>query len=102
MNLLNNARDALPQGGLIEIATSLEGNFIGISFRDTGIGMPEENMKKIFEPFFTTKEKGTGLGLSVCYGIVKAHGGELNFESQLKKGTTATILLPLKETGEHA
>jgi len=102
MNLLNNAKDAMPEGGVIEITTILEKGFVRIDFKDTGCGMTEEVMKRIFEPFFTTKEKGTGLGLSVCYGIVKAHNGELKFESAPRKGTTAIILLPLKEAKEDA
>jgi signal transduction histidine kinase len=99
MNLLNNANDAMPQGGIINVATSLEGDFLRIDFQDIGIGMSEDIMKRLFEPFFTTKEKGTGLGLSVCYGIIKVHNGELRFESKLGKGTTATILLPLQMEG---
>lgn len=95
MNLMNNAKDAIPVGGSITIATSLEHEFLRIDFKDTGSGMPEEIKKKIFEPFFTTKEKGTGLGLPVCYGIVKSHNGEIYFESEVNKGTTATVLLPL-------
>jgi len=95
MNLLNNAKEAMPQGGVIEISTNLEREFMKIDFKDTGCGMSEEVKKRIFEPFFTTKEEGTGLGLSVCYGIIKSHNGELRFESELGKGTTATILLPL-------
>jgi signal transduction histidine kinase len=67
-----------------------------MDFKDTGCGMSEEVKKKLFEPFFTTKEKGTGLGLPVCYGIVKAHNGEFRFESELNKGTIATVLLPLR------
>ena len=95
MNLLNNALDAMPGGGTITISTYLKGDFLGIDFKDTGFGMPEEVRLKILQPFFTTKEKGTGLGLPVCSGIIKAHGGELKFQSEPNKGTTATILLPL-------
>ena len=95
MNLLNNAKDAMPDGGTITIAASLEEGFIRIVFKDTGCGMSEDAKKRLFEPFFTTKEKGTGLGLPICYGIIKAHNGELKFESQSGKGTTATVLLPL-------
>jgi PAS domain S-box-containing protein len=101
MNLLNNTRDAMPGGGVVEVRTSLEREFIRIDFKDTGCGMSGEVMKRILEPFFTTKEKGTGLGLSVCYGIIKVHNGELRFESKLGKGTTATILLPLERGGEY-
>jgi len=99
MNLINNASEAMPGGGAITITTSLEGDFFRIDLKDTGCGMSEEVKKKLFEPFFTTKEKGTGLGLAVCYGIIKAHNGELKFESELNKGATATVLLPLREGG---
>lgn len=97
MNLLNNAKDAMAKGGEITIKTSGTDDSITIDFSDTGCGMPEEVIKHIFEPFFTTKEKGNGLGLSVCYGIVKVHQGELTFDSKIGQGTTATIVLPLKE-----
>jgi signal transduction histidine kinase len=96
MNLLKNSSDAMPKGGTITVSTCKETNNIRIDFKDTGEGISEENIKKLFEPFFTTKEKGTGLGLSVCYGIIKAHNGELKYESKPGKGTTATILLPIR------
>lgn len=96
MNLMNNAKDAMPEGGAIEIITSCEKDYLKIDFKDTGYGMPEQVMKRILEPFFTTKEKGTGLGLAVCYGIIKAHGGELKFESKVGRGTTVSIFLPLQ------
>ena len=95
INLINNAAEAMPGGGVITITTSLEGDSLSIVFKDTGFGIPEEFKKRIFEPFFTTKEKGTGLGLPVCYGIIKAHNGEIKFESELNKGTTVSVLLPL-------
>jgi len=97
MNLLNNARDAMPGGGEISIKTYCGKDALYAEFKDTGCGMPEEVIKKIFQPFFTTKEKGNGLGLSVCCGIVKSHQGELKFKSSPGEGTTATISLPLKE-----
>ncbi|MCX5679533.1 MAG: ATP-binding protein [Candidatus Omnitrophica bacterium] len=96
INLLNNAKEAMPNGGTITITVSSKGNFLIINLKDTGCGMSEEVMAKMFEPFFTTKESGTGLGLPICYGILKSHNGEIKFESQLNKGTTATILLPLR------
>lgn len=96
INLLNNAREAMPEGGTIDITTLQESDFVKIDIRDSGQGMDDETLSKMFEPFYTTKEKGTGLGLPVCYGIIKAHGGELKFASQSEKGTTATILLPIK------
>jgi PAS domain S-box-containing protein len=96
MNLLKNAAEAMPDGGIITISTKVEGGNARVDFKDTGSGISREDMRKIFDPFFTTKESGTGLGLSVCYGIVKSHGGELKYQSDPGKGTTATILLPLK------
>jgi signal transduction histidine kinase len=95
MNFINNAVEAMPGGGVVTITTSLEGDFLRLDFKDTGSGMSEEVKKKALEPFFTTKEKGTGLGLAVCYGIIKVHNGEIKFESELNKGTTVSVLLPL-------
>jgi len=94
MNLINNAKEAISGSGTIAITTSLQGDFVRIDFKDNGSGISEEVRQKLFEPFFTTKEKGTGLGLAVCFGIVKAHHGELRLESELNKGTTAIVLLP--------
>jgi signal transduction histidine kinase len=95
VNLLKNAAEAMLENGVITIVTSQEGQNLRVDITDTGEGMSEEAIGKLFVPFFTTKEKGTGLGLAVCYGIIKAHGGELKFVSEVGKGTTATILLPL-------
>jgi two-component system NtrC family sensor kinase len=69
---------------------------VRVDVSDTGIGIPAENLAKIFDPFFTTKEvgRGTGLGLAVCYGIVTEHGGTLEVESAVGRGTTFTIKLP--------
>ncbi|MCX5701623.1 MAG: PAS domain S-box protein [Candidatus Omnitrophica bacterium] len=99
MNLLNNARDAMPEGGEIIINTSLDGEYCKIEMKDSGVGMDDKTLARVFEPFFTTKEKGTGLGLSVCFGIIKAHNGKIEFKSQLQKGTTAHIWLPIKAEG---
>jgi PAS domain S-box-containing protein len=94
MNLFNNAKDAMPGGGAIEIRTSCDQNKVTIAVKDSGCGMTEEVRSKIFEPFFTTKEKGTGLGLSICYSIIRTHNGELKAESQVGKGTIFSIILP--------
>jgi PAS domain S-box-containing protein len=110
MNLVANARDAMPSGGTIAIATSIKkvddelarlysissGTFVSLRLADTGHGIPPEIQPHIFEPFFSTKEegKGTGLGLSTVYGIVRQYGGHILCESVVNEGTTFTILLP--------
>jgi PAS domain S-box-containing protein len=97
LNMLKNAKEAMPKGGTLTVKTSKEVNKVLIHIQDTGVGIPEEIRDKIFEAFFTTKQKvkGVGLGLSVCYGIIKDHGGEIKVESEEEKSTTFTISLPL-------
>jgi two-component system sporulation sensor kinase A len=94
MNLLRNASEAMPEGGTITITVFMEDSNIRVDITDTGTGISETDMKLMFDPFYTTKEHGTGLGLSVCYGIIKAHGGDLWYDSKPGKETTATIILP--------
>ncbi|RKY32114.1 MAG: hypothetical protein DRP74_03270 [Candidatus Omnitrophota bacterium] len=96
INLLNNAHEAMPKGGLIIVATSLDEKFIKIEIQDNGEGMTKEVLRKISRPFFSTKEKSVGLGLSACYTIIKAHNGQMHFASKPGQGTTVTILLPPK------
>ena len=96
LNLLINARDAMPKGGKIEIPINLAGPFVCVRFIDSGGGIPDEVLEKIFRPFFTTKgDKGTGLGLPICHKIISQHKGEIKVESKLGVGTTFTILLPI-------
>jgi signal transduction histidine kinase len=114
MNLLVNAKDAMPDGGLITISTRLTsvkgdmlniptyimpGRYVNLSISDTGTGIPDEILNKIFDPFFTTKEKGkgTGLGLATVYGIVKDHKGYIDVQSDIGKGTTFDIYFPISE-----
>jgi len=95
INLLNNAHEAMDANGTIELRPGVEDEFVRMDFKDTGVGMPVEVVSKLFEPFFSTKEMGTGLGISVSYSIIKAHGGQMKFESAPGKGTTVTLLLPV-------
>jgi len=99
VNIIINAVDAMPQGGTIRVhsARLKSEPFIEIRFSDTGCGIPKENLEKIFDPFFTTKEagKGTGLGLAVIYGIVERHNGSIDVESEVGKGTTFIVKLPI-------
>jgi signal transduction histidine kinase/CheY-like chemotaxis protein len=100
MNLAVNARDARPHGGRLPISTApAPGERVAIRVADTGTGMPPEVRDRVFEPFFTTKEqgKGTGLGLSTVYGIVKQAGGEVLVETEVGRGTTFTIVLPVAD-----
>lgn len=101
LNIIKNAKEAMPQGGTLTVRTARENNSVLIYIQDTGTGIPEEIRNKIFEAFFTTKQKvkGVGLGLSVCYGIIKDHGGEIKVESEEQKGTTFTVSLPISSPG---
>ena len=105
LNLAVNARDAMPEGGRIEIHTEnvpglafneLQGDYVSLSIADTGAGMSPEVQARIFEPFFTTKEvgKGSGLGLPQAYGFAKQSGGTIQIGSELGRGTTVRLLLP--------
>jgi two-component system NtrC family sensor kinase len=95
VNLIINAIQAMPNGGVLTLATGLAGGSGQIRVTDSGCGIPPANIEKIFTPFFTTKQGGTGLGLSVSYGIIKDHGGEIAVESVVDQGTTFLVNLPL-------
>ncbi len=107
LNLCLNARDAMPHGGVLTIETSnteLEVDpqsgkkrYVVVRVRDTGTGMDEETKKRIFEPFFTTKPDGTGMGLSMVYGIIKNHNGIIDIDTEVGRGATFTIALPVVE-----
>ena len=99
LNVLNNGVYACEGGGTITINTGVVGKKnIAIKIQDTGKGIESENMGKIYDPFFTTKPtiKGVGLGLSVSHGIIKKHGGRIDIESELGRGTAFTITLPIE------
>lgn len=99
-NLLSNAKDATPAGGVVTVATGLaveaEKRWVTIAVADTGAGIPEAQRARLFTPFYTTKEegKGTGLGLSMSDGLVRGHGGTITVESAVGRGSTLTVLLP--------
>jgi len=103
MNLISNAAEAVEAGHgerRLSIVTKhlREKESVSVSFADTGVGIPQENLSKLFEPFFSTKKKGkgVGLGLSVAYGIIQEHGGSIQVQSEEGRGTTFTVELPLK------
>ncbi len=97
INLIVNAVQAMKEGGKLTIKTSQDDSWVRISIMDTGQGIPPENMDKLFTPFFTTKEdvKGVGLGLAVSHGIIERHGGRIEVQSEVGKGSTFTIVLPV-------
>ena len=93
VNLINNAIQAMPEGGKLIIKASKTKKYSSIAFQDTGVGIPDEIKTKIFTPLFTTKAKGQGFGLAVCKKLVEAHGGKITVKSKLREGTTFTIKL---------
>ncbi len=98
VNMMLNAIEAMPTGGVLHIGTQASGDFVVVFFEDTGVGIAPENKDRLFEPFFSTKgENGTGLGLSVSYGIIDSHGGTIQFESEMDKGTTFYIWIPVTQ-----
>jgi signal transduction histidine kinase len=99
-NLGVNALEAMPHGGILKITVLKNArDKVLVQFSDTGKGIPKEVAAKVFDPFFTTKEGGTGLGLSIAHRIITQHRGEINVEGEEGKGTTFTIILPLKREG---
>ncbi|HLH52672.1 MAG TPA: ATP-binding protein [Verrucomicrobiae bacterium] len=97
VNLVKNAMQAMTKGGTLTLLTGEGSDGVWVSVSDTGGGIPQEQINRIFEPFFTTKEKGSGLGLMIVQRIVRAHGGRIELESQVGRGTTFRIWLPLHE-----
>lgn len=102
LNIINNAVYVMPNGGSLTVRTSVGSRGVRVEFEDTGPGIAPEHRDRIFDPFFTTKPEvsGTGLGLSVSLGIVQSHGGTIEVQSEVGKGTTFTVALPLRVDGE--
>jgi signal transduction histidine kinase len=105
INMIVNAAEAMEGSGHLTISTRYkpESDFVEIAFSDTGPGISEANQKKIFDPFFTTKDvgHGTGLGLAISYGIIKGHKGSISVESEIGRGATFIIGLPLRANGNN-
>jgi len=97
INIVLNAADAMPEGGELTIKAVRNQNNVDVEFRDTGKGIPQDQIERIFDPFFTTKEKGTGLGLSVSYTIMRNFGGTIIVSSPPEGGAIFTVRLPAYE-----
>jgi PAS domain S-box-containing protein len=96
-NVIRNAIQAMPGGGLLRIALSSTDRFVAVVFQDSGIGIKSEDLGRVFDPYFTTKSDGSGLGLMIVQRIVQEHGGHIEIASRRNRGTVFTILLPLGE-----
>ncbi len=96
VNMITNAMQAMPEGGKLTIAAGWRDKFLEVKVTDTGVGIPEDAIEKIFDPLYTMKAKGIGLGLAVCKSIIDRHQGHIEVESEVGKGTTFSIKLPLK------
>ncbi len=96
LNIVLNAIQAMDdEGGILSIETSAHNGNLSTIIKDTGVGIPEKNLKKIFDPFFTTKEEGTGMGLALAYNIITDHSGRIDINSTLGIGTIVKVMLPL-------
>jgi len=102
LNVVNNAVDAMPDGGVLEIEGRHQGGFVCLRFTDTGPGIDPALQARVFEPFFTTKPMGTGLGLTVSRRIVEAHGGTIRIVSEVGRGTTVEVCLPVAPSDDSA
>jgi signal transduction histidine kinase len=99
MNLLVNAAHAIDKQGTITVRTGRRDDWVWVEIADTGCGIPPENLSKLFDPFFTAKPvgKGTGLGLSLSYGIINKHGGRIEVDSEIGKGSVFRVCLPISQ-----
>jgi len=103
MNLIMNARDAMPRGGELSLATVSENGSVQVEVADSGVGIPADHLDKIFDPFFTTKanNRGTGLGLAVSYGIIREHAGKIRVNSTIGKGSSFRLEFPAARNAAH-
>ncbi|MGO9644452.1 MAG: PAS domain-containing protein [Candidatus Bathyarchaeia archaeon] len=99
-NLIQNAVDAMPDGGILSISSTKENDHVSIRVTDTGVGIPGDHLVKLWNTLFTTKSKGMGLGLPICKRFIEAHGGTLSVETTLGKGSTFTATIPIKTASE--
>ena len=97
INIIKNAFDAMPDGGKLTITTKKVKDGVVFNFLDTGVGMSKETMSKLWTPLFTTKARGMGFGLPICKRILEAHGGTISAESEIGKGTTFTVTIPIRQ-----
>jgi len=95
INLFKNSLEAMPQGGVLGVGAALREDHLMLTIADTGLGIAPEHLRSLFTPFFSTKEGGTGLGLTICRGLIDLHRGEIAIQSEVNRGTTCTIRLPL-------
>jgi len=102
LNLVLNARDAMPDGGELLVATRRDGNWAQIDVTDTGVGVPDHQLSKIFRIYFSTKAGGSGLGLPATRRILELHGGTIDVESEVHVGTHFTVRLPIERQEEPA
>ena len=93
-NLINNAADAMPNGGILNISIRQDAKYVKVAFEDTGEGIQADDLSKIWEAYFTTKKTGTGLGLAISKRIIEAHGGSIEISSTPGEGTCARVSIP--------
>ncbi|MFZ0052902.1 MAG: ATP-binding protein, partial [Desulfobaccales bacterium] len=95
INLFKNSLEAMPHGGVLSVSAAVREDHLVLTIADTGLGIAPEHLRSLFTPFFSTKEGGTGLGLTICRGLIDQHRGEIDIRSEVNRGTTCTIRLPL-------
>ncbi len=95
INLFKNSLEAMPHGGVLRVSAAVQEDHLVLTIADTGLGITPEHLRSLFTPFFSTKEGGTGLGLTICRGLIDQHHGEIAISSEVNRGTTFTIRLPL-------